>query len=100
MLGRMSPISILLCDDHELVRRGLRSLLDGVSDFAVVGEAGDANEALRAVEELAPDVVGMDVRLPGRSGIEACRDIRSAHPDAHVLLPTSSPADQALSSSI
>jgi DNA-binding NarL/FixJ family response regulator len=72
----MSTIRILLCDDHELVRRGLRSLLEGVEGFEVVGEAGDANEAVKAVAALSPDVVVMDVRLPGRSGIEACRDIR------------------------
>jgi DNA-binding NarL/FixJ family response regulator len=96
----MASIRILLCDDHELVRRGLRSLLDVVADFDVVGEAGDANEAVKAVEEFAPDVVVMDVRLPGRSGIEACRDIRSAHPDAHVLMLTSFADDEALFSSI
>jgi len=96
----MSTIRILLCDDHELVRRGLRSLLDSVADLEVVGEAGDANEAVKAVDELSPDVVVMDVRLPGRSGIEACRDIRSAHPDAHVLMLTSFADDEALFSSI
>ena len=93
-------IRILLCDDHELVRRGLRSLLEGVTGFEVVGEAGDANEAVKAVDDLSPDVVVMDVRLPGRSGIEACRDIRSAHPEAHVLMLTSFADDEALFSSI
>jgi two-component system response regulator DevR len=93
-------IRIVLCDDHELVRRGLRSLLQGVPGYEVVGEAGDADEALAAVEELRPDVVVMDVRLPARSGIEACRDIRSAHPDTRVLILTSYADDEALFSSI
>jgi two-component system response regulator DevR len=93
-------IRIVLCDDHELVRRGLSSLLHGVPGYEVVGEAGDADEAVSAVDVLRPDVVVMDVRLPTRSGIEACRDIRSAHPDTRVLMLTSYADDEALFSSI
>jgi len=93
-------IRIVLCDDHELVRRGLKSVLLGVPGFVVVGEAEDAEGALSAVEELHPDVVVMDVRLPARSGIEACRDIRSAHPETKVLILTSYADDEALFSSI
>ena len=94
------PVRILLCDDHELVRRGLRSLLEAVPGYAVVGEAGDAEAALQAVEAHQPTVVIMDVRLPGRSGIEACRDIRSAHPEVAVLMLTAYADDEALFSSI
>jgi DNA-binding NarL/FixJ family response regulator len=93
-------IRIVLCDDHELVRRGLRSLLHAVPGYEVVGEAGNADDAVGAVESLRPDVVVMDVQLPGRSGIEACRDIRSAHPDTRVLMLTSFADDEALFSSI
>ena len=93
-------VRIVLCDDHELVRRGLRSLLQGVPGYEIVGEAGDADEATAVVDELRPDVVVMDVRLPTRSGIEACRDIRSAHPDTRVLMLTSFADDEALFSSI
>jgi two-component system response regulator DevR len=93
-------IRILLCDDHELVRRGLRTLLAEVPGYEVVGEAGDADEALRETERLKPHVVVMDVRLPGRSGIEACRDIRSAHPSTRVLILTSFADEDALFSSI
>lgn len=95
-----TPIRILLCDDHELVRRGLRTLLAEVPGYDVVGEAGDAEEALRETTRLEPDIVVMDVRLPGKSGIEACRDIRSAHPQISVLMLTSFADDDALFSSI
>jgi two-component system, NarL family, response regulator DevR len=99
-MSEQDRIRILLCDDHELVRRGLRSLLEGVPGYEVVGEAGDADTAVAAVEELKPHVVVMDVRLPTRSGIEACRDIRSAHPETRVLMLTAYADDEALFSSI
>jgi two-component system response regulator DevR len=93
-------IRILLCDDHELVRRGLRSLLEAESDFEVVAEAGDADAAVRAAAASSPDVVLMDVRLPTRSGIEACREIRSARSATQVLILTAYADDEALFSSI
>ena len=98
--GPGETIRILLCDDHELVRRGLRTLLAEVPGYEVVGEAADADDALRETARSAPHVVVMDVRLPGRSGIEACRDIRSAHPATQVLMLTSFADDDALFSSI
>ena len=91
---------VLLCDDHDLVRRGLRALLETQPTMAVVGEAGTADEAVTLAEAQHPDVVVMDVRMPGRSGIEACRDIRSAHPDIRVLMLTSFADDEALFTSI
>jgi two-component system response regulator DevR len=93
-------IRVMLCDDHELVRRGVTSILDGVGGIRIVAEAGDADAALKAVKAHHPDVVIMDVRLPGRSGIEACRDIRSAFPDTKVLMLTAHSDDEALFSSI
>ncbi len=90
----------MLCDDHELVRRGLVSVLQDAGGIEVVSEAGDADAALKAVEASRPDVVIMDVRLPGRSGIEACREIRSAFPDTKVLMLTAHSDDEALFSSI
>jgi two-component system response regulator DevR len=93
-------IRILLCDDHELVRRGLRSLLEVEPGFEVVAEAGDADAAVRAAAVNAPDVVLMDVRLPTRSGIEACREIRSARSETQVLMLTAYADDEALFSSI
>ena len=93
-------VRVLLCDDHEVVRRGLRSVLEGVPGLEVVAEAGDADEAVAKAGEERPDVVVMDVRLPGRSGIEACRDIREAYPEVKVLMLTSFSNDEAVFSSI
>ena len=93
-------LRILLCDDHELVRVGLRSLLEAEPGYHVVGEAGDAETAVALASELRPDVALMDVRLPGRSGIEACRDIRSAQPEIAVIILTAYADDEALFSSI
>lgn len=84
-----TPLRLLIVDDHEVVRLGLRSLLDGEADFEVVGEAGSAAEALDQVHALRPDVVIMDIRLPDRSGIEACRLIRQHHPRTQVVILTS-----------
>lgn len=95
-----TSIRILLCDDHELVRRGIRSLLEAEDDLEVVGEAGDAETAIAVAGKVTPDVVVMDVRMPGRSGIEACRDIRSSHPEIRVLMLTSFADDEALFTSI
>lgn len=96
----MADIKILLVDDHEVVRRGLRSLLDNVSDFEIVGEAGTAEDAVRLAKSTKPDVVVLDVRLPDQSGVEACREIRSELPDTQVLMLTSYADDEALFSSI
>lgn len=93
-------MKILLVDDHEVVRRGLRALLEAESDLEVVGEAGSVAEALRRVGFDAPDVVVLDVRLPDGSGVEACRDIRSAFPDVKVLMLTSYADEEALMSAI
>ena len=93
-------IRVLLCDDHELVRKGLETLLAAEDDVTVVATAGTAEDAIRLAAETKPDVVVMDVRLPGRSGIEACRDIRAARPETHVLMLTSFADDEALFTSI
>lgn len=93
-------VRVLLCDDHELVRRGLVTLLEAAGDLHVVGEAATAEEAVIQAVQQSPDVVVMDVRLPGRSGIEACRDIRALRDDIHVLMLTSFANEEALLSSI
>jgi two-component system response regulator NreC len=84
----MSKIRLLLVDDHEIVRAGLRMLFLAEPDMTIVGEAGNGQEALRLVGELKPDVVLMDVAMPGMTGIEATRQIKEAYPDTAILALT------------
>ncbi len=79
-------ITVLLVDDHSLVRRGIRRLLADDGGVAVVGEAGDGDEAVRLFEELRPQVVVMDAAMPGTSGLAATRAILAQHPDAAILM--------------
>jgi two-component system response regulator DevR len=91
---------VFLLDDHEIVRRGLRELLDATDDLEVTGEAGTVAEALARVPSTRPDVAVLDVRLPDGNGVEACREIRSAHPEVRCLMLTSFADDEALFDSI
>lgn len=84
----MSKIRLLLVDDHQIVRAGLRMLFLAEQDMEIVGEADSAEDALQAVRELEPDVVLMDVAMPGMSGIEATRRIKALNPDIAVLALT------------
>jgi two-component system response regulator DevR len=93
-------LRIELVDDHEVVRQGVKALLDSEDDFEVVGEASSVEEAIRRVGFDEPDVVILDVRLPDGSGVEACREIRTRWPDIKVLMLTSFADDEALFSSI
>src|SRR5438477_12559310 len=83
------PIRVFLLDDHEIVRRGLRELLEAEDDLTVVGEAGTAEEALARVPSTQADVAVLDVRLPDGDGVEVCREIRSRHPNIQCLMLTS-----------
>ena len=91
---------ILLCDDHEVVREGLRGLIGRQEGMSVVAEAGTVAEAVDAAARSKPDVVIMDVRLPDGSGVEACRTIREARPETKVIMLTSYADDEALFASI
>jgi DNA-binding NarL/FixJ family response regulator len=82
------PIRILIADDHVLVRSGLRALLGADADLEVVGEAGDGAETLRLAAELAPDLVLLDVSMPGESGIKTAVRLKAAHPELAVLFLT------------
>jgi DNA-binding NarL/FixJ family response regulator len=82
-------IRILLADDHRLVRAGLAQLLSGVDEFEVVGSAADGDEACRLAAELQPDIILMDLSMPGCDGIEATKRLRRDQPDARVLVLTS-----------
>lgn len=93
-------IRILLVDDHEMVRAGLRALLGRVEDMSIVGEAGDVAEACALAGALEPDLVLMDLRLPDGSGIDACREILSAGVHTRVLFLTSYEDDVASMSAV
>lgn len=94
--GDQRTIGILLVDDHEVVRSGLRAMVERYDDLEVVAEAGTADEAVLRARSYHPDVVVLDIRLPDRSGIEACREITAEHPDMAVLVLTSLSGDHAL----
>ncbi len=89
-------LRIILVDDHEVVRLGLKALLARHPQFNIVGEAASATEAVDKTLELKPDIVVMDIRLPGKSGIEACREIVAKQPQTRVIMLTSYAEDELL----
>ena len=93
-------VRLLLVDDHQMVRAGLRALLADEAELQVVGEAGSVAEAIAAAESLLPDVILMDLRLPDGSGVEACREILSAAPEIRILFLTSHSDEQAIESTL
>jgi len=95
-----TQVRVLLCDDHEVVREGLRTLITRQKSMQVVGEAGSVAEVVDAAAKAKPDVIIMDVRLPDGSGVEACRTIREARPETRVIMLTSYADDEALFASI
>src|SRR4051812_15936830 len=94
------PIRVFLLDDHEVVRRGLRELLESEDDLVVVGEAGTAEEAYGRIPATSPNVAVLDVRLPDGDGVDVCREIRSRHAEIACLMLTSFADDEALFSAI
>jgi two-component system, NarL family, response regulator DevR len=93
-------ISLLLVDDHEVVRAGLCALLGDIEGLRIVGEAGSVAEAVRQAERLRPDVILMDLRLPDGSGLDACREILSNAPHTRILFLTSHSDEQAVMSTV
>jgi DNA-binding NarL/FixJ family response regulator len=89
-------IGVFLLDDHEIVRRGVREVLEAETDIAVVGEAGTAESALARIPALRPDVAILDIRLPDGDGVSVCREIRSMMPEVACLMLTSFGDDEAL----
>ncbi len=96
----MMPVRVMIVDDHDVVREGLRALVQKRPDLALVGEADSVASAIKEAGRAEPDVIIMDVRLPDGSGIEACREIRAARPDTKVLMLTSYADDEAVLASI
>ena len=93
----MNKIRVFMADDHLILREGIRLLLEKVSDIEMVGEAGDGEEAVAKVEQLVPDVVLMDITMPGLNGLEATQQIKQKNPEIRVLILTMHETDQYLS---
>ena len=98
--GPKPPLTLLVVDDHEVVRQGLASMLDRRPEFQVVAEAGTVAESIAMAKRFQPDLVVMDVRLPDGSGIEACREIRAELPATRVVMLTSYPDEEAVIAAI
>lgn len=93
-------IKVFICDDHDILRKGLRSLLETATDIEVIGEASDGETALHMVSELKPDVVLMDLLMPGMGGVEAIRQVRVLSPSSRIFVLSSSHEDELVVSSI
>jgi two-component system, NarL family, response regulator DevR len=96
----LDPIRVFLLDDHEVVRRGLRDLLESDGNIEIIGESASAQEATARIPALRPDVAVLDARLPDGSGIDVCRDVRSVDPAIKALILTSYDDDEALFAAI
>ena len=89
-------IRVMVADDHPIMRNGLRDALDAEEDFEVVGQAPDGAEAVRTALRVEPDVIVMDVMMPGKDGVDACREIMEALPETQVLMLTASSVEDAV----
>ncbi|MBI4283722.1 MAG: response regulator transcription factor, partial [Chloroflexi bacterium] len=90
----MDKIRVLIADDHAIVREGFRTLLEAQPDIEVVGEAADGGEVVNKTKEVQPDIVLMDITMPGMNGLDATRQIRQESPDVKVLVLTMHESDE------
>ena len=95
-MSSMTRIKVMLADDHPIMRDGLRDALESEGDFEVVGSAADGMEAIRMAQSLAPDVIVMDVMMPNKDGVDACREIMELLPETKVLMLTASTTEDAV----
>ncbi len=95
-MSAIGGVRVMLVDDHPLMRRGVREVLEQLGEFEVVAEASGGEEAVTTAEESRPDLILMDVMMPGKDGVEACRDIMDLLPDAKVLMLTASTQENAV----
>ena len=95
-MGRAQPISVMLVDDHEIVREGLREILEHSGEFEVVGQAADGEAAVEVAQRVNPDVIVMDVMMPVKNGIDACREIADILPDTRLLILTAAAEEDAM----
>jgi DNA-binding NarL/FixJ family response regulator len=93
---RSTPITVLIVDDHKVIRQGLISLLKATDEIKVVGDASNAAEAIKKTQELKPDIVLLDIRLPGQSGIDVCRLLHHQYPESRAIILTSYAEDDNL----
>ena len=96
MSAEVGRIRVLLADDHSIMREGLQVMLERAGEFEVVGQARDGEEAVRVASELSPDVIVMDVMMPKKDGVEACREIMESLPDTRVIMLTASTEEDAV----
>lgn len=96
MTSKTQPVTVLIADDHEVVRVGLAALIDGNPDLSIVASAGSGREAVQQARRFRPDVAVLDIRMPGGSGVEACRTITTELPDTSVIMLTSHADSEAL----
>ena len=96
----MSTLRLMIVDDHQIVREGLRFALEVEDDIEVVGEAGEGKEAIQKAQDLQPDLILMDVVMPGMNGVDACQEIRNLLPQTRVVMLTASGDEESVTASL
>ena len=96
----MSRLRVMIVDDHQMVREGIRMVLETENDLEVVGEAGEGNEAVAKAKQLKPDLILMDIMMPGMNGVDACQEVKSLLPECRVVMLTASGDEESVTASL
>ncbi len=96
----MTPLRVMIVDDHQIVREGMRMVLEVEQDLEIVGEAGAGREAIEKARQLEPDLIIMDITMPGMSGIDACQEIRDLLPECRVIMLTASGDEESVTAAL